>query len=213
MSEKKRKAPPPMAHGPKQKREDKLLRLLKIAVSTNVLLVLLFGAFMVAVAIKPEQIVVVDKDTGGVVGEYMTTAFRTHTELIGGAKRFAQYHLSFNSQTVYEDFAAALNMMSANLRESRIQYLKESNLAREIKSAASTSHLEFTTEQILEIKGPYAKVEMAGDLVIGNRNTKSADTLVVRKKVPFRLVADLKMVPVTPTNTAGIKVVDYFEYQ
>jgi flagellar basal body-associated protein FliL len=213
MSTKKQKEPPPMSHGPKQKREEKLLRLIKILCLVNVLLVVMFGTFMVAVAIKPEQPIVVDKDTGEVIGEYMTTAFRTNTELIGGAKRFAQYHLSFNSATVYEDFAAALNMMSDKLRERRIQYLKESNLARDIKSASSTSHLVFTTEKILEEKGPYAKVEMAGDLVIGNRNTTSAETLVIRKKVPFRLVADLKMVPVTPTNTAGIKVVDYFEFK
>lgn len=213
MSSKDSKKEPQFSHGPKQKREAKLLRLLKIAIVVIVLQVLMFGAFVVAVTIKPEQPIVVDKDTGEVIGEYMTTAFRTNAELIGGAKRFTQYHLSFNSATVYEDFAAALNMMSDKLRESRIKYLKESNLARDIKSASSTSHLDFSTEKILEMKGPYAKVELAGDLVIGNRNTTGADTLVVRKKVPFRIVTDLQMVPVTPNNTAGVKVVDYFEFK
>lgn len=201
------------SHGPKQKREAKLLKLLKIAVAAIVLQTVMFGAFVAAVTLKPERQIVVDKETGEVIGEYMTTAFRTNTELVAGAKRFAQYHLSFNSSTVYEDFAAALNMMADKLRESRIEYLKESNLTRDIKSASSTSHLVFSTETIVEMKGPYAKIELAGDLVISDRNTASAETQVVRKNVPFRMVVDLQMVKVTPVNTAGVKVVDYFEFK
>lgn len=213
MNRKEQKEEPQFSHGPKQKREAKLLRLLKITIAVIVLQCVMFGAFVVAVTIKPERQIVVDKATGEVIGEYMTTGFRTNAELIGGAKRFAQYHLSFNSATVYDDFAAALNMMDDKLRERRIKYLKENNLARDIKSASSTSHLVFSTEKILEMKGPYAKVELAGDLVIGNRNSVNTDTLVIRKNVPFRIVTDLKMVPVTPANTAGVKVVDYFEYK
>ena len=213
MSEKEQKVEPKFFHGPKQKREAKLLWLLKIAIAAIVLQAVMFGAFVTVVTIKPERVMVVDKAIGEVVGEYMTTAFRTTPELIAGAKRFAQYHLSFNSSTVYEDFAAALNMMTEKLRQGRIEYLKESNLARDIKSASSTSHLVFTSEKIVEFKGPYAKVELAGDLVIGDRNNLNADTLIVRKNVPFRIVIDLQMVPVTPANTSGVKVVDYYEFK
>lgn len=213
MSSKEQKEEPKFSHGPKQKREAKLLWLLKTAIAAIILQALMFGAFVTAVTIKPERVVVVDKGSGEVVGEYQTTAFRTNPELIAGAKRFAQSHLSFNSATVYEDFAAALNMMANKLRKSRIVYLKESNLARDIKSASSTSHLVFSTEKIVEMKGPYAKVELAGDLVIGDRNTVTEDVLVVRKNVPFRVLVDLQMVPVSPANTAGVKVIDYYEFK
>jgi hypothetical protein len=199
--------------GPKAKRESKLLFLLKIAIAAIVLQTVSFGIIIGALIIKPEPVLTVNQKTGELIGEYQTTAFRTNAELIAGAKRFTKYHLSFNSSTVYDDFANALNMMSDKLRQERIAYLKKSNLARDIKSANSTSHLEFELERIAEIKGKFAKVELSGNLVIGDRSIVSNDTLVVRKNVPFRILIDLKMVQVSNVNTAGVKVVDYYEYK
>lgn len=204
---------PKFDHGPKAKREAKQLRLLKIAIIAIILQTVAFGVILAAIVIKPDRIITVDKDTGNLIGEYMTTAFRTNQEVIAGAKRFTQFHLSFNSASVYDDFAQALNMMTEKLRNQRIKYLKESDLARKIRMADSTCHLEFEKEQIVETKGHFSKVEMAGNLVIGDRNTIKTDTLVVRKMVPFRIVVDIKMVPVTPLNTSGIKVIDYYEYK
>lgn len=217
MDKEQNKKTPAFSHGPKEKREARLLWLLKIAMAAIVLQTVMFGAIVAALTIKPERVVVIDKTNGEVIGEYQTTAMRTNAELIAGGKRFAQYHLSFNSASVYDDFAMALNMMSDKLRQQRIVYLKESNLARDIKSANSTSHLEFNTEKIIELKGSFAKVEFAGDLVIGDRSAiavaAAADTVVVRKLVPFRIVVDLQMVPISTINTAGVKVVDYYEYK
>lgn len=204
---------PAFSHGPKAKRETKLMWLLKIAMAAVVFQTIAFGVIIAAMVLKPERVLVVDQQTSRIVGEYQTTAFRTNAELIAGAKRFVQYHLSFNSPTVYDDFAKALNMMSDKLRNERIAYLKSSNLARDIKSAHSVSHLEFETEHLVELKGPFAKVELAGDLVIGDRSALTSDTLVVRKKVPFRMVVDVEMVPVSTVNTAGVKVVDYYEFK
>ena len=50
-------------------------------------------------------------------------------------------------------------------------------------------------------------------LVIGDRNTITADTLIERKIVPFRIVADMQMVPVSSVITSGVKAVDYHGYK
>ncbi|MBT8342328.1 MAG: hypothetical protein HKP58_01185 [Desulfatitalea sp.] len=206
---------PTIEPGPKEKRERQLMRRLKWAIIAIIVQAASFGIITAVIAFKPERVVVVDRNTGEVIGEYQTTAFRGNQELIAGAKRFAQYHLSFNSATVYDDFAMALNMMSEKLRKERIAYLKESNLARDIKSTNSISNLEFNEKEtrIVEVKGPYAKVELAGDVAIGDRNTVSSEILVNRNKVAFRMLVDIEMVAISSVNTSGIKVVDYYEFK
>lgn len=211
------------SHGPQAKREDKLFRLLRWSLLGHLLWLVAFAVLVIAIVLKPDRVVVAERDTGRIVGEYRTTAYRTTDELLAGAVKFARNFLSLNSRTVYDDYAAALNMMTPGLSEKRRAYFERTNLPHTVEMANTRSHLKFEEQKIVLINGSFAKVELAGKIVTDNlkddyiprKNQKLdvEDVKLLRKAVPFRLTVDLQMVPVTTLNTAGVQVVDYYEHE
>lgn len=208
-------------HGPVAKREDRLSSYLRWSIIANIILILLASAISLAAALKPDRVVVVEKNTGRILGEYRTTAFRTNDELVAATQKFAENFLSLNSRSIYDDYAVALNMMSYELREKRKDYLKRTNLLRKIELSNTRSMLDIKERRVLNVKGIYAKTELSGDIVIdqtrninlGRKNkVVKEDVKLSRSAIQFRLVIDLRMVPVTETNTVGAEVVDFYEY-
>ena len=188
---------------PVSNREKRLETIIKFLLLVIFGLILLFGVCAVLFIIIPKPVIVVDRETGEIIGEYQTTSYRTEDELLGGSKRFMNYHLSFNSETVYDDFAAAMNMKTDDLKRKRFKYLKESNLANEIFSAKTKSTLTFKHAEIINRKTGISYIELKGDLVFLAGSTED-------KRVPFHFILTVKPIPVSSLNTAGLKIV-YFE--
>lgn len=219
----KKQTPQPteFSHGPHAKREDRLSMYLKWSLVSNVVLIVMAGMFATAAVLKPDRVLVSEKDTGRIVGEYRTTAYRTSDELLAGAIKFAENFLSLNSRTVYNDCASAMNMMSPALQKNRTAYLKRTNLLKKIELGNTRSLLQIKENKLLTVKGRFAKCEISGDIVVDqnrsfasskSRSLDSEDVKLNRNNIPFRLLVDLKMVPVTTHNTAGVEVVDYYEH-
>ena len=105
--------------------------------------------------------------------------------------------------------------------QKRRQYFERTNLPSKVEKANTRSHLEFEEEKIVHLNGPFAKVELAGKIIIDNLKEMAVsnhsdmdpeDVKLLRNSVPFRLVVDLQMAPVTALNTCGVMVVDYYEF-
>ncbi len=190
-------------NSPIANREKRLENIIKFLLIVLCLFALIFGVCAALVIIIPKPVIVVDRETGEIIGEYQTSAYRTDQEIIGGAKRFLNYHLSFNSEDIYEDFANSMNMMTDDLKRERFNYLKESNLANQIMSANAKSTLEFNTAKIINRKTGITYIELKGNLIFLAGSTKD-------KRVPFHFILTVKSVPVSSLNTAGIKII-YFE--
>lgn len=219
----KKEIPAPTAYtkGPVAKREDRLSSFLRLSLIGNVLLIFAIATIAAAAVLKPDRVVVSEKETGRIVGEYRTTAFRTNKELLAATQKFADNLLSYNSRTIRHDTASYMNMMSAELRERRWAYLERTNHVKNTELANTKSTLEIKARKLVTVKGVYAKCEISGNITIdqerGYSITKGVkldkeDVKLKRSKIPFKLVADLKMVPVTAYNTAGVEVVDFYEY-
>jgi len=189
---------------PVTKREKQLERSNKILLFIIFVLILILGVVATLAVIMPKPLIVVDRETGEIIGEYQTSAYRTNDELLGGAKRFLQYHLSFNADTVYDDFATAMNMMTDELKRKRFKYLKDFNVANEIVKAKSKSTLSFDTVKIISKNQNVSFVEVKGDLIFLAGSTKD-------KRVPFHFILTLQNTPVSSLNTSGVKVIDYEE--
>lgn len=189
---------------PVSNREKRLENIIKFLIMLIFVFVLIFGLCGVLFIMMPRPTIVVDRDTGDIIGEYQTTAYRTDNEYLGGAKRFLNYHLSFNSETIYDDFANAMNMMTDDEKRNRFKYLKDSNLANTISAAKSKSTLEFKTAKIINKITGICYIELKGNLIFLAGNTKD-------KRVPFHFILTVKPIPVSSINTAGIKIVHYEE--
>lgn len=189
---------------PVSNRERRLENIIKLLLLVIFGLTLIFGVCAALVIIIPKPVMVVDRETGEIIGEYQTSAYRTNDELIGGAKRFMNFYLSFNSETVYDDFGAAMTMMTDELRRKHLKYLKESNLANQIFSAKSKSTLKFNSVTIINQKNNVSCIELKGDLVFLAGSPKDS-------RVPFHYILKVKPIPVSSINTAGIKIAYYEE--
>jgi len=189
---------------PVSNREKRLETIIKFLVMLIFIFVLIFGICGVLFIVIPRPVIVVDRETGEIIGEYQTTAYRTDKEYLGGAKRFLNYHLSFNSETIYDDFANAMNMMTDDLKRKRFNYLKETNLANTITAAKSKSTLEFNQVKIINKKTGICYIELKGNLIFLAGSTND-------KRVPFHFILTVKPIPVSAINTAGIKIIHFEE--
>jgi hypothetical protein len=181
--------------------------MVKLCLFVIALLLVFFGVFVAAVHIRPETVLVVDRESGQVIGEYQTTAYRTAEELVGAGLYFLEHFYSFNSRTVYRDFTVAINMMDQDLSKKRLAYLKDTNLAKDIHDANYTSRLENESSKILKIIDDVTRIEFDGKLIIKGKRAENEET-----EIPYRIVLDLKGIRVNKHNTKGVRVVDYYEY-
>ncbi len=152
---------------------------------------------------KADVPIVIDHDTGEVIGDYRTAAFRSQEELINGGIRFVDHMLSLNSSTIRRDQLIAIQMMEKSLKEKRIEYLKQTNLIPKIEKAKSTSHLKYDASDIIFAKGSRMRVEYRGYIVLTN---------LKKTQVPFHMIVDLASAPITENNTTGVKVVAYNDF-
>ncbi len=152
---------------------------------------------------RPQAPIVIDHETGQVIGDYRTSEFRTQEEMINGGIRFVDHLLSLNSTTIRRDQFIAIGMMTDALREARIEYLKSSNLIIKIETAKSTSHLQYDKNEVIFAKGNKMRVEYIGKIIL---------TDLKKSSVPFHIIVDLVNAPITKNNTSGVRVEAFSDF-
>ncbi|MCP4747028.1 MAG: hypothetical protein GY874_12950 [Desulfobacteraceae bacterium] len=213
--------PGKLNHGPQAKREKTLFRLLMLSFLLHVVFFAGAGVIGVCVYLKPDRIMAVNAETGEIIGEYRTTEYRTDKELLGASVKFAEHFLSLNADNIIEDIQISLNMMERKLALKRRNYIAKNNLVTKIKGAGARSWLEIDQKdgkRIHSVKGKVARIELKGKIVVdtepefGRRKKDDEKQVkITRKRIPFRLVLDCKMIKISDFNTSGVKIIDYDE--
>ena len=100
------------AHGPTGGLIVRLQRYALLGWAVALLLALLLIGFVVLDKVTPTPVLAVDAG-GRVLGsfEYLSPQARSDEEVKSAAKHFLQHYLSLNSETIFEDYTVALNMM------------------------------------------------------------------------------------------------------
>ncbi len=152
---------------------------------------------------RPQTPIVIDRETGQIVGDYRTSTFRTQEEMINGGYRFVDHLLSLNSSTFRRDQFIAMTMMSDSLRSKRVEWLEKTNLIPKVESANSTSHLEYEKPVVIFAKGDMLRVEFKGKIILTNLKKPGS---------PFHIIVDLVNTIITKENTSGVKVEAYNDF-
>lgn len=169
--------------------------------------VLLLHFFVAALgAVTPRPVLVVD-ESGRVVGniEILNSNARSNDEIIAASKRYLTMCMSLNSATIYDDYAACMNMQAPELEKITQASLAADNYLPRIEKVKSRSWLEFSSganaPALVGRKDMDAHVRLKG-LVHIDLDGKSAEPK------PFDTTLGLRIVPRTSLNTAGISVTD-----
>ncbi len=183
-----------------------LYRLGRYALAGWLCFLLALAAFFVYAlidALRPLPVLAVDS-AGRVLGrfEYLSADARSDAEIIAAARYFAERYLSLNSQSIYEDYAAAMTMMADAQRQKTMQELQRTNYLSKVSRADTRSYLEYRAAPKLASRdGPSAWVTLSGSMVIYARSDVATER-------HFDLALDLRVVPRTSFATSGVQVVD-----
>lgn len=170
-----------------------------------ILFFITLGMFFLTSLIRtlaPQPVVAVD-EAGRVLGvlEYLRPNSRSDEEIKAASMRFLQLYLSLNSETMFEDYAGAMNMMAPELLKRTQEALKTDNYLARVVQAKSRSWLEFTPGtgiQIIERKNLNAQVRLRGNIVI--------DGAGGRLSKPFDITLETQAVARNTNNTSGINI-------
>lgn len=164
---------------------------------------IIFVLYVFTSRLAPTPVVAVDAG-GRLLGnvEYLDPIARTDQELTASAQYFLDRYLSLNSATIYDDYAAALNMMAPSLRKQKIDELKQSGYLTQVDKAKSRSYLEYDTgehaPQVLSRRDLNSSVRLQGHMVIVMNNSQ-----VER---PFDLTLDMHSIARNTLSTQGVEI-------
>jgi len=131
------------------------------------------------------------------------------TELEGKAvvRRFLENYLAYTPATVEQNFAAALNMMTSNLRTYSLGKLRDDGTVGTIKEDRITSQLRIRTIEAVKNAPWTYMVFGVKEIHRVRQRVESTDRIVARYNV--RLVEDGR----SETNPAGLLVAEFSEQQ
>ena len=184
-----------------------MLRLQRFSLLGWGLFILLLLGNIVVVAIDrmiPEPVIAVD-ESGRVLGtfEFMDASQRTNDEILAGATFFVRNYVNVNSATIFEDYAAAVNMMAPELASSTLADVRRSGYLTAIKEGETDSRIRFASGDgaptIVRREGLQATVHLRGDIIVRYLNGEE-------NKTPFDLTVSMELVPRTTLSTHGLKV-------
>ena len=157
----------------------------------------------------PAPVIAVD-EAGRVLGtfEFMDASQRTNEEILAGAVYFVRNYVNVNSSTIYEDYAASVNMMSPEFAKKTLDDVRRTGYLTAIKEAETQSRVKYArgknAPQIIRREGMEAAVHLRGDIVVRHINGEQRPT-------PFDLTVFMKLVPRTTLSTHGLQVIDIQE--
>ncbi len=153
--------------------------------------------------IAPRPIVAVDA-SGRVLGtlEYLSPTTRSDQDILAASMRFADNYLSLNSATIFNDYAAAMNMMGPDLLKATEQALHHDTYLARIAASHTHSWIDWAeadaAPRILSRHGLDALVRLRGTLFVEGPGGQ------VQK--PFDMALDTRTVARNSFNTAGIEI-------
>ncbi len=190
-----------------------MVRLQRYAIAGWIAFFVLFALFVLLVFVStlaPRPVIAVSPG-GRVLGriEYLHAGSRSDAEILAAARHFADDYLSLNSATIFNDYAAALNMMSPALRRATLAALRREAGSRggdylaRVRAARTRSRLSFDQQpggtRLLWRHGLQARVQVGGVLHVRDRQGRA-------RTQPFELVLDARIVARTMADTAGIEI-------
>jgi len=169
----------------------------------GVLFVVLIGSYTLNLLL-PKPVMVVDQN-GQYIGDvnFLAPLKRQDDELMSTGKRFLSFYLSMNSETIFEDYAIAMNMMEKPLFEqTRNNIQKDGYLAR-ISKARSRSHIQFDADEaathLIERKGLSASSRYKGTLTVFPLEGSPIES-------PFDITLFMMAIPSSSLRTSGIEI-------
>ncbi|MFZ5863176.1 MAG: hypothetical protein ACOYXR_10100 [Nitrospirota bacterium] len=154
--------------------------------------------------LRPQPVLAVD-ETGRVLGkfDFADATARTEEELVAASMHFLSNYLSLNSETIYEDYATALNLMGDAVRERTIASIKQDGYLARVQQAKTRSRIEFATGDerptVVERDGLHATVRLRGRLVVYPQEGG-------HREQPFDTALFVTATPRTSLATSGIQV-------
>lgn len=168
-----------------------------------VLFFVLLGSYFLNM-ILPGPVMVVDNE-GQFIGEvdFFEPVKRHDDELKRAGRKFLSFYLSMNSETIFEDYAIAMNMMTAELLEQTKENIGKDGYLAQISKARSRSHIQFDKgeegTQIIERKGPQSSSRYKGTLTVFPFDGVPVES-------PFNITLFMKAVPSTSLRSSGIEI-------
>jgi hypothetical protein len=124
--------------------------------------------------------------------------------LLAASQRFLHSYLSLNSDTIFEDYAEAMNMMSPDLQRITKESLKQDNYLARVQKAKTRSYLEFVqgsnAPTVLDRRDLDATVRLRGTILVEGQGG--------RVEKPFDSTLVVRAVPRTTNNTAGLMIIE-----
>ena len=192
-----------------------ILRLQRYALLGWALFFLLATTFVIYIFIdklKPIPVLAVN-EAGQLLGqfEYLSPSSRTDDELIAGVKHFHTKCLSVNATSIFDDYAACLNMMNETLRAKKLDEIKQIAYLSQIADARTRSYLVFSEKKdalkILWRDDLNAAIKATGHIVIDQaENTSTNKGSRKIKHSPFDITVEIQIVPRTRLSTQGFVV-------
>lgn len=186
-----------------------ILRLQRYALLGWALFLITFSVLAIKYVITgllPTPILVVDT-AGRILGkvDFFDATARSEEEILAGGMHFLTNYMSMNSETIFEDYANAVNMMGKPLRERTLRTVKEDRYLLQIQGAGSRSRLEFAKGEdrpkILERSGQKSTLRLRGKLIVYPKDGKEAEH-------PFDVTLFTASIPRTTLTTQGIEIED-----
>jgi hypothetical protein len=140
-------------------------------------LFILFFLIVILSSFAPRPIVAVDQ-SGKVLGsiEYLKPESRSDDDLMAAGKRFTALFLSLNSETIFDDYAEAMNLMGGSLKTETDNFIKKSSEDKEagnylgrVAAAKSHSWIEFDPQdgvKIINRNGMKATLRLVGNIMV-----------------------------------------------
>lgn len=167
-------------------------------------LLFFFSLYFLIDKLQPVPVLAVDS-AGRVLGtfEYLDPAARTDEEILSASKYFLDRYLSLNSATIYNDYSAALSMMTQTLREEKLNEVKTTGYLARIEDAHSHSFNDYEGGRdkvaIISKSGHLVAVRLRGNMVVTPENGKTFER-------PFDITLEMKVVARNSFVTAGIEI-------
>ncbi len=122
---------------------------------------------------------------------------------MSAGKRFLSFYLSMNSETIFEDYAIAMNMMEKPLFDQTKENIQKDGYLARISKARSRSHIEFEKGEdgtrIIERKELESTSRYKGVLTIFPLEGPPVES-------PYDITLFMKAVPSTSLRTSGIEI-------
>ncbi len=168
-----------------------------------ILFVVLIGSYFLNTFL-PKPLLVVDSE-GRVMGEidFFDPVKRLDEELLAGGMKFLSFYLSVNSETIFDDYSIAMNMMTLELLEQAKVSVVEDGYLAQIEQAKSRSHIEFSegenVPKIIQRGDEESSMRLQGTLTVFPAAGSPQIT-------PFDITLFLKVVPSTTLRRSGIEI-------